>query len=399
LPKLVKDGYSGPIYCTTQTEELAKLLLLDSAHIQESDVLHINKRHSREGKPPVEPLYTEDDAMNVFPLIRTVPYNTPTKIDADIELLYTDCGHILGSAAVHLKIKEHGKIARISFSGDVGRYNDLLLKTPEVFPQADFIILESTYGNRLHDLITPVTDKLLKYVTDTCIKKKGNLIIPAFSVGRTQEILYLLNRLDTEHRLPKLNYYVDSPLSIEATEVVKHHPECFNKEVADLLRKDDDVFAFPGLRYTKTADESIALNSLKEPCVIISASGMAEAGRVKHHIAHNIDNARNTILIPGYCEPRSLGGRLRNGDKQVTIYGEPHDVKAEIGVIESLSAHGDYNDLIHWLACQDARQVRKLFLVHGEYDVQQDFRERLLKKGFRDIEIPSRHQEIGLGDL
>ena len=399
LPKLVKDGYKGPIYCTPQTVELAKILLLDSAHIQESDVQQVNKMREKQGKPLVEPLYNEADAMNVFPLMQAVPYNVATKIDEDIELLYSDCGHILGSAAINLKIREHGKVARLTFSGDVGRYNDLILRAPESFPQADYIIIESTYGNKLHDLVTPAADKLLKFITDTCEEKQGNLIIPAFSVGRTQEILYLLNRLDTERRLPKLNYYVDSPLSIEATEVVKHHPECFNKEVQALLKKDNDVFSFPGLIYTKTSEESIKLNSLKEPAVIISASGMAEAGRVKHHIAHNIDNAKNTILIVGYCEPHSLGGRLRNGEKHVTIYGEPHDVVAEVGVIASLSAHGDYNDLCQWLACQDVSQVRKLFLVHGEYEVQQDFRERLLKKGFRDIEIPSLHQEIGLGEL
>ncbi len=397
LPKLVKDGYNGPIYCTTQTEELAKILMLDSAHIQESDVLHINKMHERQGRPPVEPLYTEEDATRVFPLLRPIGYDAPFKIDDDVELLYTDCGHIIGSAAINLKIKENGRITHLTFSGDVGRYNDLILKSPEVFPQADYIIIESTYGNRLHDLPTSSSDKLLNYITDTCVKKRGKLIIPAFSVGRTQEILYLLNRLDTEHRLPKLKYIVDSPLSIETTEIVKHHPECFNRQVQDLLKKDDDVFSFPGLVYTRTAEESMALNSSKEPCVIISASGMAEAGRVKHHIAHNIDNEKNTILIVGYCEPHSLGGKLRSGARHVTIYGEHHDVVAEVGVISSMSAHGDYEDLCQWLACQDAGKVTKLFLVHGEYESQVAFRERLLKKGFADIEIPSLHQEIGLG--
>jgi len=395
LPKLVKDGYNGKIYCTPQTAELAKVLLLDSAQIQEEDVRHINKRHSREGKTPVEALYTEEDANNVFPLLVTIPYDEPTLIDEQVELLYTDCGHILGSAAINLKVKEHGKETRITFSGDVGRYNDLILRKPAPFPQADYILLESTYGDRLHDHLVPATDKLLNFILDTCEKKRGNLIIPAFSIGRTQEVLYLLNRLDTERRLPKLNYYVDSPMSITATEIVKHHPECFNDEVAALLRKDEDVFNFPGLVYTRTAQESIKLNELKQPCVIISASGMAEAGRVKHHIAHNIDKARNTILLVGYCEPRSLGGLLRNGAKQVTIYGELHHVAAEVGVIDGLSAHGDYQDLIHWLSCQDAKEVRKLFLVHGEYEVQQAFREKLLKKGFRDIEIPALHQTIG----
>ncbi len=397
LPKLVKDGYEGPIYCTPPTEALARLLLLDSAHIQESDVRHINKQRAKQGRELVEPLYTEDDALRVFPLLRNVDYNVPTKIDDDIELLYSDAGHILGSAAVSLKIKEQGRTTCVSFSGDIGRYNDLLLRAPDVFPQADVILLESTYGNKLHDLHTPATEKMLNHITDTCLKHRGNLIIPAFSVGRTQEVLYLLNRLDTERRLPPIKYFVDSPLSIEATEVIKHHPECFNKEVQALLRRDDDVFNFPGLHYVRTAEESIKLNSLKEPSVIISASGMAEAGRVKHHIAHNISNPNNTILIVGYCEPRSLGGKLRRGDSQVTIFGESYDVRANVGIIDSMSAHGDYDDLCQWLACQDERQVRKLFLVHGEYEVQQAFRERLIKKGFLDIDIPDLHQEIGLG--
>ena len=216
-------------------------------------------------------------------------------------------------------------------------------------------------------------------------------------MGRTQELLYFLNKLETENRLPKLNYYVDSPLSIKATELIKHHPECFNKEVSDTLKKDNDVFSFEGLHYTQNVEESIALNDTKEPCVIISASGMAEAGRVKHHIAHAIENAKNTILIVGYCEPHSLGGRLRELPKSVGIFGKPYDVTAEIGVIKSMSAHADYEDLCQWLSCQDPHKVRKLFLVHGEYEVQVNFRERLIRKGFQDVEIPTLHQTIGLG--
>jgi metallo-beta-lactamase family protein len=397
LPRLVKLGYKGKIFCTPQTADLAKIMLADSAHIQESDAEHVNRIREKQNREPVEPLYTVEDAKNVFPLFVTVPYDTPYKIDDDVELRYTDCGHILGSAAINLKVKENGKVSRITFSGDVGRYNDMILHQPAPFPQADYILLESTYGDRLHELVAPAPDKFLKYITDTCIKKKGKLIIPAFSVGRTQEILYLLNHLEVEGRLPALNYYVDSPLSILATDIIKHHPECFNKEVQALLKTDHDVFSFQGLKYTKTSQESIALSATKEPCVIISASGMAEAGRVKHHIERNIDDAKNTILIVGYCEPHSLGGRLKSGAKEVSIYGDVHEVKAEIGVIESMSAHGDYKDLMQWLACQDAKDVGKLFLVHGEYEVQQSFRERLLKIGFRDIEIPALHQTIGLG--
>ena len=397
LPKLVKDGFKGNIYCTTQTVELAKILMMDSAHIQEADVEHVNRKNEKRGLPPEEPLYTTDDVPEVYPHMVAVPYDTPFKIDEDVELLYTDVGHILGSAAVNLRIKEGGKVVRLTFSGDVGRYRDIILRSPASFPQADFIIMESTYGDRLHDVVVNSADQLLRFIVDTCLKKRGRLIIPAFSVGRTQEILFLLNRLENERRLPALNYYVDSPLSIQATELMKHHPECFNKEVQKLLKTDSDIFSFKGLTYTPTVDESKALNEVKEPCVIISASGMAEAGRVKHHIAHGISNPNNTILIVGYCEPTSLGGRLRRGDEQVTIYGEHMDVKAEIGVVETMSAHGDYEDLCQWLACQDPKEVAKLILVHGEYEGQVKFRERLLKKGFRDVEIPTLHSEIGLG--
>jgi metallo-beta-lactamase family protein len=397
LPKLVKDGYTGKIFCTPQTKELAEILMLDSAHILESDVSHINRMRKKEGRPQIEALFNEDDVANVLPQMITVPYNQPYKIDEGVELLFTDCGHILGSAAVNLKLKENGIISRLTFSGDVGRYNDVLLRSPDTFPQADYIIMESTYGNRLHDHVTATGDKLLQHIVHTCLEKRGKLIIPAFSVGRTQEVLYFLNRLDTEHRLPKLNYYVDSPLSKEATALVKQHPECFNNEVRNLLLKDNDVFSFPGLHFTKDAEESKALSVTDEACVIISASGMAEAGRVKHHIASNIGNRRDTILIVGYCEPHSLGGRLRDGAKEVTIYGQHHMVQCDVAIIDTMSAHGDYEDLSQWLACQDAVAVSKLFLVHGEYETQIAFRERLLKKGFRDIEIPSLHQEIGLG--
>ncbi|MGN6567062.1 MAG: MBL fold metallo-hydrolase RNA specificity domain-containing protein [Flavipsychrobacter sp.] len=398
LPKLVKDGYNGKIFCTPPTAELIKLMLLDSAHIQESDVAHVNKIREKQNREPVTPLYTEADAMEVFPLLHTVDYNDTYRLGDDIELTYTDCGHIIGSAAINLKIKENGKETRLTFSGDIGRYRDLILHSPDVFPQADYIIMESTYGDKLHDLVTTATDYLLQTIKDTCLQKKGKLIIPSFSLGRTQEILYLLNRLETEDRLPGLTYYVDSPLSTAITEVVKHHPECFNRDVQELLKHDDDVFKFKGLHFTQSVEESIALNESKEPCVIIAASGMAEAGRVKHHIAHHISDPSSTILIVGYCEPHSLGGRLRNGADRVTIYGESYDVTAEVRVIQSLSAHGDYQDLSQWLACQDPQQVRKLFIVHGEYEVQVNFRERLLKKGFTDVEIPALHQVIGLGN-
>lgn len=397
LPKLVKDGYKGNIYCTPPTADLMKIMLLDSARIQEADVRHINKQRGKQNREFVEPLYTEEDAFAVLPMLQPVDYNERWQIDDDLEFMYTDCGHILGSAAIHLKVRENGRQTSITFSGDIGRYRDAILRSPEVFPQSDYIIMESTYGDKLHDLVVTASDDLLRYIDETCLQKKGKLIIPSFSLGRTQELLYLLNRLELEHRLPKLKYYVDSPLSIDITEVVKTHDEYFNATVQNLLRRDEDVFDFKGLEYLESADESRALNGSQEPCVIIAASGMAEAGRIKHHIAHGVSNPANTILIVGYCEPYSLGGRLKDGASEVTIFGQRYEVKAQVGVIQSMSAHGDYDDLSQWLACQDPKEVRKLFLVHGEYEVQQRFRDRLIRKGFADVEIPALHQTIGLG--
>lgn len=399
LPKLVNDGYQGKIYCTKATAALVEILLRDSARIQEADVKHVNRRRDRQGREPAKPLYTEEDAEAVFGMLHTLEYEQWHKVDEDVDLMYTDCGHILGSAAVNLKLREQGKEVTLTFSGDIGRYRDMILKSPDDFPQADFIIMESTYGDKLHDAPIAAKELLLQHIEETCVKQKGRLIIPAFSVGRTQELLFILNALELERRLPKLKYYVDSPLSINATEIIKRHPECFNAHVQDMLRKDKDVFQFAGLQYIKEASESRQLNDSREPCVIISASGMAEAGRVKHHIAHGISNPANTILIVGYCEPNSLGGRLRSGATSVSIFGTHYEVKAKVGIINTLSAHGDYEDMSQWLACQNPRAVRKVFLVHGEYEVQQIFKERLIRKGFRDVEIPDRHQEIGLGVL
>ncbi|MBS1772016.1 MAG: MBL fold metallo-hydrolase [Bacteroidetes bacterium] len=399
LPKLVKEGYKGKIFCTPATADLMEVMLLDSARIQEADVRFSNKQRKRQGRELIEPLYTEEDAKLVKPLLHEVGYGVVYKIDDAIELMYTDCGHIVGSAAIHLKLTENGKTARITFSGDVGRYNDDILRSPEVFPQADYILIESTYGDRLHDLVVPSTEKILGHIIHTCLEKKGKLVIPSFSLGRTQELLYLLNRLELERRLPPVNYYVDSPLSTTLTATIKRHPECFNKAVQNNLKRDEDVFDFKNLRFIEDVEESKALNESNEPCVIISASGMAEAGRVKHHIAHTVGDSKNTILLVGYCEPHSLGGRLKAGYKEVRIFGDQYPVAAEVESINSMSAHGDYEDLCQWLACQNPRDVKKLFLVHGDYDVQQNFKSRLLKKGFFDIEIPDMHQVIGLGDL
>jgi metallo-beta-lactamase family protein len=399
IPKLVKDGYKGVVYATPATKDLASILMEDSAGIQESDAKFLNKRRALQGLPYLQPLYTTEDALLAADRFVIVDYDNWFTIEPGIEFCFTDAGHIIGSAAVHVRITENGKRRQVTFSGDVGRYRDAILKSPAVFEQADFILLESTYGNSLHDEHHPTTDALLEWIEKTCMRKKGKLIMPAFSVGRTQELLYGLNQLELENRLPPIEYFVDSPLSIKATQVVKRYPQYFNARIQKILLSDQDPFGFKGLKFINSVEESKLLNFYKNPCVIISASGMAEAGRVKHHISNNIENSRNSIVMTGYCEPNSLGGRLVRKPKpqEVSIFGQQHEVNAEIGEMRSMSAHGDYDDLAQFLGCQDPVQVDKLFLVHGEYDVQQDFRQKLIRKGFRDVQIPARHEEVGLG--
>jgi metallo-beta-lactamase family protein len=396
IPKLVKDGFTGKVFCTPATRELTGVLLEDSAGIQEDDIKYVNKRRKAEGQPYLQPLYDTDDAKRAMDHFVSVEYDTWYKVDEDVQVLYTDAGHIIGSATVHLKIKEEGKEFHVSFSGDVGRYTDDILRSPAIFPQADYILIESTYGNSLHDPIANTQDMLLEWITQTCLKKKGKLIIPAFSVGRTQELLFALNQLEEQKRLPPLDYYVDSPLSVAATQIVKNYPQYFNATIQKVLETDKDPFGFQGLKFIKTVDESKLLNYRNDPFVVISASGMADGGRVVHHISNNIENSRNTILLVGYCEPHSLGGRLMAGAKEVHIFGVLHEVHAEIGSIRSMSAHGDYEDLLQFMACQDPKQVRTVFVVHGEYDVQQAFRDRLINKGFANVEIPALHYERDL---
>ncbi|GAB3924183.1 MBL fold metallo-hydrolase RNA specificity domain-containing protein [Mucilaginibacter myungsuensis] len=396
IPRLVAEGFSGPIYCTPPTLDLARILLLDSAKIQEQDSAYTNKRRRKKGQPEIEVLYTEQDAEQALKQFKTIEYHEEYQITPDVRLYFSDAGHVVGSAVTHLTVTEDGKDTHITFSGDVGRYGDLILKSPQNFRQSDYILMESTYGDSLHADIGPIEDALRDIIQETCIKNKGKVIIPAFSVGRTQELLYALNSLELKGQLPDVPVYVDSPLSTKATEVLKDHPEVFNRDVHEVMKKDADPFGFKGLRFIEDTAESVALNTSTEACVIISSSGMAEAGRVKHHIKNNIHDPNCTILIVGYCEPNSLGGHLLAGDKQVYIFGDKYDVVSNVKSISSMSAHGDYEDLLRFLSSQDASKVSKVFLVHGEYDIQQRFAERLKEQGFSNVEIPSQHQKVKL---
>ena len=396
IPRLVKQGFAGKIFCTPATKDLTEILLEDSAQIQRDDTKFMNKRRAKQGLPPFEPLYDLDDAQSVFPLMQTAAYGEWTTVCSEAEVMFTDAGHIIGSAAMHLRLKENNETIHLTFSGDVGRYGDVILCSPQVFPQADYILIESTYGDKLHEEFSNTLNVFHDWIIKTCVEKKGKLIIPSFSVGRTQELLYFLNEMFNTNRLPKVPVFVDSPLSMEATQVVKSHPENFNNKIKKLLLSDSDPFDFQGLKFIKSVDESKALNDLHQPCIIISASGMADAGRIKHHIANNIGDKRNTILIVGYCEPHSLGGKLMNGAKEVKIYGELFKVVAEIGTMRSMSAHGDYDDLCKFLSCQNPSLVKTLFIVHGEEDVQLEFQKRLLKKGFKNVMVPHLHEEFTL---
>lgn len=392
IPRLVAEGFKGDIICTPPTMDLCRILLMDSAGIQMQDTEYINKERARKNLPPEQPLYTEDDVMESLRLFKIIEYDEEYEVTPRVKVKLTDAGHLLGSAAVNLSILEDGKSTRITFSGDVGGYDDMLLKSPRVFDQADFILLESTYGDSLHIELEPIEEALREIIHQTCNIKGGKVIIPAFSVGRTQEVLYALNAIELRGLLPDVPFYVDSPLSRKATEVLKDHPDVYNSKVQEVMKADSDIFHFKGLRFIQSVEESKALNNDPRPCVIISSSGMAEAGRVKHHIKNNIGNQKNTILTVGYCEPRSLGGRLIAGDPVVRIFGEEYDVRAEVRSIRSMSAHGDYEDLLKFISCQDPALVKKIFLVHGEYDTQLKFREKILAKGFTTVEIPNLHQ-------
>ncbi len=397
LPKLVKDGFKGKIYATSGTIDLCEIMLLDSAHIQESDLKYINKSRKTKNQKLIEPLYTEEDAKETLNRFVEIPLNNNFKIDNEVSVLTTESGHILGSVALNLQLtRQNGEIVKLTFTGDIGRKGDSILNGPIPFPQADYVICESTYGNRLHAPANNVEQHLIQVINSTCVEQNGKIIIPAFSIDRTQELVYALDRLAYEKKLPKIDVFVDSPLSVKATKVMSAHREYFNKNILEYITKDGDPFNFPNLHYVQNAEESKKINELKKPCIIISASGMAEAGRIKHHLKNNIENPANTILLVGYASPVSLAGKLKAGDKQVRIFGEFYNVLAKVDAMENFSAHADYNEMMDYLSCQNPSLVKQLILVHGEYEVQQEFSHKLNEQGFKNIVIPKRGDVIEL---
>ncbi len=399
LPKLVKDGFQGPIRCTHASRSLCTIMLLDAAKIQEGDADNYNERHERainkEELEAREPLYTAADVDACMKQFISYGYDRWFKIHNDVEVLFADTGHILGSASVTLKVKENGKEIMLGFTGDIGRPNRPILRDPQAMPAVDYLICESTYGDRDHEEKPAETSHFLKIIQHTCIEKKGKLIIPAFSVGRTQEIVYILDQLVSAGKLPPVPVFVDSPLAVNATTIYGSHPECFDNQLHEYLLKDDNPFGFNNLQYIRETEASKKLNTYQEPCIIISASGMANAGRIRHHLFNSIDNEQNTILIVGYCAPDTPGGMLRNGVKELKLFGQWKPVKAEVTIMDSFSAHADRWEMVHFLENQKER-AKKIFLVHGELKAQEHFRGLLLQQGFQAIEIPKLGETIAL---
>jgi len=385
LPRLVKDGFNGQILCTHATRSLAAIMLLDSAKIHVEDAGRYNET----------PLYTKKDVHDTLRMITGLSYERWHFVEVGLEVFFTDSGHILGSASVTLKIEEAGKEPTlIGFSGDVGRPERPILRDPQPMPAVDYLICESTYGAKLHKDLTADKRDLLLIVRETCLLNEGKLLIPAFSLGRTQELIYMLDQLETEGELPHIPVYVDSPLAISAVDIFQAHPECYDTQLQEYLQLDKNPFGFKNLKFVRKGGLADRLKHDKRPCIIISASGMMNAGRVVRHLYHLLGNSKNTVLAVGYCAPYTLGGALVGGKKEVFIHGKKIKVRAKIQRMLSFSAHADQNELLDFL--QNQTDLKQLYLVHGEYHVQRKFREYLFQRGFDNIEIPALGQEFNI---
>lgn len=400
LPNLVNKGFGGQVWCTSPTHDLASILLMDSAHIQEKDVAFLNKKRRRAGesKEPVEPLYTVDDALNCLDVLRPHPIHKPASVVPGVTARFIHAGHLLGAAQIELHLEEGSRSHRLHFSGDLGRERAAILPLAEIPRDIDTLLIESTYGNRMHERETDLKLGLLSLVKRVA-DRRGKVIIPSFSVGRTQEVVYRLNELFEEGLLPRIPIYVDSPLSSNATEIFRKHPAFFNQEARTLLKKDDDLFGFGTLKYTRSVEESMALNETHEPMVIISASGMCETGRIVHHLRNSISHPRNCILIVGFQAEHTLGRRIVDGNDRVRIFGEEHPVRAEVVKMEGFSAHADREELEHYMAEVKARsngRLRRVFLVHGELPAQEELAAWVREHLDIECHIPERGQSVEL---
>lgn len=367
------------------------IMLLDSAHIQENDARFVNKVRAKHHQQPVEPLYTREDIPPVIELLEGHGYNHPFKINGE-RAIFRDAGHIIGSALTIIEFNDKGRKISVCYTGDLGRPNLPIIRDPYVVRDADILIIESTYGDRLHSDIGQLADKLAEVINRT-VSRGGKVIVPSFALERTQELVYTLHQLWVGKKIPEIPVYVDSPLAIDATEIFRLHPECFDDEVNELLRTVDDPFGFRHLQYTRKTEESMMLNMMDNPMIIIAASGMAESGRILHHLKNNIGNPLNTVLIVGWQAEHTLGRRIRDREPVVSIFGEPYDLKCEVEVFEEFSAHADRDDLIHWVT-QGKDRWQKVFVVHGEPESSRSFAEALMSEGIREAIVPELNESF-----
>jgi metallo-beta-lactamase family protein len=397
LPRLVREGFRGKIYCTDATYEITQIVLLDSARLQEEDAEFKKQRHQREkkrGRFPEVPVYTVDDARASFPLFKPVKYGESIQIGDGVRAVFHDAGHVFGSSMIKITVNQEGENRTIVFSGDVGRWNKPILRDPSVFSEIDYIIVESTYGDRVHGDTPNISDALAKIINSTW-KAGGNIIVPSFALQRTQEILYHLNELLNEGRIPHIMVFLDSPMAVSITEVFKRHSELFDKEMSQLVRHNRSPFEFPGLKIIQTVDESKAINHISGTVMIMAGSGMCTGGRIKHHLVTNISRRESTILFVGYQAIGTLGRLIVDGAKKVRILGQHYPVRARIAQIHGFSSHADRDELFRWLS-ELKRAPRRVFVVHGEPEAAKKFGALLREKKGWEISVPEYGTEAHL---
>ncbi|MBN1984384.1 MAG: MBL fold metallo-hydrolase, partial [Chitinivibrionales bacterium] len=388
IPSLVKRGFNGSIFATPATVDLCKIMLKDSAYLQQRDVEWVNKLRAQKNERPIDPLYTIEDVEASLNKFVDIAYDKSFSIAENITACFIDSGHVLGSASIVLEIEENNTVHRIGYTGDIGRPNMPIIRDPNQIRDVDYLIMESTYGNKLHAPFTDIEETVAELVVKTS-KTGGKILIPAFAVGRTQLIVYILHKLFNQNRIPELPIYVDSPLALQATEVYRHHLQLLDRQTKRIfLDHNEDPFGFRRLKYIETVEESKRLNSLAYPHIIISASGMAEGGRILHHLANNISNRKTVVLFVGYAAENTLARKIMDGEKKIKIFGEPHMVKCKIMCLDAFSAHADRRELLNYVALNSPEHLKKIFLIHGELDHCEALRNGLASNGYRAVVIP-----------
>ncbi|MFC1643638.1 MBL fold metallo-hydrolase RNA specificity domain-containing protein [Chlamydiota bacterium] len=386
IPTLCKQGYKGNIYATFATRDLCNIMLRDSAHVQADNMNYLNKKRKKKKLPLLKPLYTSSDAEKSLRQCIAVGYERPFTITSKIKGTFYNAGHILGAGVIKLSVKEKNKTTKILYTGDLGRPKNWIIKGPSCITDCDYLITESTYGNRFHDPYENIEDKLANIVTKT-IKRKGKIIIPSFSVGRTQDIVFVLHKLVEQKKIPVIPIFVDSPLSVNATEIFRLHPECYNQEAYKYIARNENPFGFDNIRYIRTTSASKELNTYKKPCIIISSSGMCEAGRILHHLKNNIEDKKNTILIVSFSAKNTLGRKIVEKLETVRIFGDEYKLNAEVVVMNAFSAHADRNELLEYISSIN-KKLKKIFVVHGDEDQSESFGDAVRKQENIETIVP-----------